>query len=200
MPDIPTSNEATFEENADDRALARAFDLLARAVDSSPNSELLLLRISTCRNAYMTANTLFVAIKSILGHGQQKSRLERCSRLLLDEDFRKLRALLDESSGILKEFSKKVAVWERREEFDVELDNVIASLPKLAERGELRSLLFNVRADVDGCGQYDKRYVVLSTAEPSYISAHLQCLRDMHRKIVACMDVLLLHPNSSCRP
>jgi hypothetical protein len=50
MPDFPTTNDATFVETPDDVALARALDLLARAVEASSNS-------AECVNGFETVTS-----------------------------------------------------------------------------------------------------------------------------------------------
>jgi len=193
MPEqyLPKADVASFTPDNDDRDFARAFAQLAQVVDSAANPEDLLLRLSTCRNVYMTVNTLFVALIKILGHGERPSRLATCCDLMVRGNFKKLRTLLDEISGILKVFSKKVDVWRDRVRLDSELATAIAALPTLNERFETEAMLNSVHTDVNGRGQIDKQFLALSTEEPSVLAEEIDYLKELQQRVVECIKVLL---------
>src|SRR5260370_21834738 len=80
----------------EDLDYALHFTDVARLLDASPQSERLTLRLSTCRNAYLTINALFVDLKEILGHGEMPSLLALSISYLR-------RGLLDRLEGVLNE-------------------------------------------------------------------------------------------------
>lgn len=172
----PSENQSISPE---DIKYAQAFEDVDRCINASRQPESLALRLSTCRNAYLTINALFVDVQQIIGHGSLPSTLSRAIEHLRRREPNESNALLDKIRMVLNVMKSKRDVWERRDGFDRELAAYMDGLTRL-ERDRLRSLLNNVRTSSKGQSWHSK-YYELSSSEPAHITKLLQVVDAMMR-------------------
>jgi hypothetical protein len=91
------------ERTIDETRYARAVKALSVALNASPHSEDIVLRLSTCRNVYLTVNALFVDIQKILGRGFGTSKIEACVNHINEKNYKNVYEAVNKIRLILQE-------------------------------------------------------------------------------------------------
>jgi predicted amidohydrolase len=163
-----------FAPNDADREYAQRFDDLASAVEACAHSEEVLLRLSTCRNQWMTVNAIFVDLRDAAASAGELARfpvnLERAWRPGVQRPASTARSVHTRATTALRrvylpaaiEAREKQSVWERRAELDAELEAAIGKLSRLAQ-DRVRAALHEHRSGNPPVTPHiDGRYLALS--------------------------------------
>jgi len=186
---VPKPLRSDFQESREDREYARAFNTVASILESSPNSEMLALRLSTCRNGYLTVNALFVDLQQILGHGRKPSLLSAAIEHLRRGEHDQVGKMLNEVRVALDAYEKKRRVWTERETLDEELTQLLDNL-KPVERDDVRALVGKVRTENPRTGKiWDSAYYELTTEDTAKIREHIEFLYNKVAAVEAIVDV-----------
>jgi len=187
----PRQARPSFAPSAEDTQYAEVFTELGIVIDQSRSSERLVLRLSTCRNGYLTVNALFVDLCRVLGHGIQPSLLSRAIEHLRRGEQQKMSELLNDARVALSSYSDKRSVWNQREELDTEFERCLSVAPvRPAQRDRIRRVLRSDRTQTEKRGPgWDPVYYRWSSAEPGPVPAWLASLDRVHRKIDAIVAV-----------
>lgn len=171
----------------DDLQYAQAFVDVARCIEHAQQSELLALRLSTCRNAYLTVNALFVDIQHILGHGKLPSPLSRALEHVRRHEASEADLLFDKVRSVIDTMQRKRLAWDTREALDAELEEYIRGLTKL-EQDRLRGWLADVRTNSKG-HSWHARFYELGQEEPGHLRHLISELDGAQRIIEAVVDI-----------
>lgn len=160
-----------------DNDYARAFELIAKLLEASPKSEHIALRLSTCRNAFLTLNAVFVTLKKALGRGSRPSLAARAIFELRRNDPAAAVRVLDELRELLASVAQKWQVWEDREKLDLEIGRLVTSTEvafKPHEQAEVLSILNNVAFLEPESGEevrsWDPVYLAIGNDEPGRLA------------------------------
>jgi hypothetical protein len=125
---------------------AADFLALNTLIEACSNGEKVALLLSTCRNAYLTINAIFVDLQILLG-GEGQS-LRGAAELLMRGDAKRAGELLGRASRTLHEMETKIDVWSSRVEIKDQIETFLSSIaqsdPLTADR--IRLMLENVRS------------------------------------------------------
>jgi hypothetical protein len=183
---IPSKEDRDFSH-----VFSAVYQLIEAAVDQEgkPQSERLALRLSTCRNAYLTANALYVDLIEVFGHGKKPSLMSSSLVNLQREKFSVSKKALDEISENLSHFEEKMKVWEERFILESILENALNSLNQLTT-DEAIAIIQNVRQSSSyGKHRWERKYYELSTDEPSLMKEKLGTLKEVYASTKALLDV-----------
>ena len=140
-----------FQPSDDDIRFAHAFEYITEVIKSTKNSDAVALRLSTCRNAYLTANAIFVDLASILGRGTNPPFFSSIVWYMGKREWAKAEICLygrnrqSDENGIkplLVAIEDKFNAWDSREKLDALLREAINKVGKLVIRKELEAILF----------------------------------------------------------
>jgi predicted amidohydrolase len=185
----------THDPTEHDRHYAEAFDALSTVLNLSTRSEDLALRLSTCRNAYLTINGLFATLRTALGHGMMPSATSRTVYELRRGEWRLADEPIDEIRTTLSICDNKWRVWRNRRELDAELQELLENDNgplKLQQRDLVRSIIRNVATSTHASGvqqHWDPVYVGVSQDEPTRLSDYFQRLQTACSGLAAIADV-----------
>lgn len=180
---VPKPISPDFDPTPVDLDYAEAFSQIAKLLDKSKNSEKLTLRLSTCRNLYLTINALFVSLRHVLGHGRLPSPLSRAIEHLRRGEFKQCVGLIGDVQAALSSFDLKRAVWNERVELDDEVERLLEKL-ELATQSRIRRILENVRTkNTSGYQRWHRKYYELSREESAWALERLQLLERTRERI-----------------
>lgn len=141
-----------FAPTAADREYAERFHRLDELIERSEHSEDIVLRLSTCRNQWLSINAIFVDLREALGAAVDFDRLpENLERAWRQEIQRPLttarsvhtrvaNAVKNEYLPVVIEARKKRRIWDARDELDAALESAVENLPFL-DRDHARAAL-----------------------------------------------------------
>jgi predicted amidohydrolase len=173
---LPLDDPPGEAHSKDDDDYAQHFGDIARVLEASTDAERLMLRLSTCRNVYMTVNSLFVDIRQVLGHGKYPSLLTQAIAHLRRAKHSDLNTVLGHIRERLATYQAKRKVWERRRDLD---ENLLASVGSLNDRllaSRVKRILEEVRTHAEGnaCLEtWDARWYALSQEEGDWAADKL---------------------------
>jgi hypothetical protein len=166
----PEARYLPFEPEGDipdaDQSYVELFDLLAKAVVKTKSAEDLTLLLSTCRNAWMTINAIFVDLRSVVGaagaYDPMSAIFYRLGQGRVDGVEKDLRA-----TGLaLEQVTKKLDVWARRHELFAKLTAAVDEL-EYRPRSMMRSFLVRQQEAAPTSHIAHGRYLALNLdAEP----------------------------------
>lgn len=133
-------------QQSKDIEFAADFLALNTLLEACSNGEKVALLLSTCRNAYLTVNAIFVDLQLLLG-GEGQS-LRGAAELLMRGDAKRANELLGRASQTFNVMETKSEVWRTREELHAQVE---ASLSLIAKSDSLaadrvRLMLGSVRS------------------------------------------------------
>ena len=171
------SRDPSSQPEKPDFEYAEAYDLIASAISECKNNEdAVALRLSTCRNAYLTANALFVDLRVVLGHGKTPSLLSSAIELGRRKDLKGSGNLIHKIKATLAEVRSKQDVWNRREELDAVFYAQVQLLKPL-QRDRIKRALENVRIQDKNTNQlWSRDYYAKSLEEPFLAREALETL------------------------
>lgn len=183
--DVPKNYDKQLESREpanEDVQYGIAFAAVSKLVDASANSELLALRLSTCRNAFLTLNGIFVSLRPAFGHGLIPSPASRLWYELGRRNWNAALSAHSELSQIHEACRQKLDVWDRRAALDEEylaLLNTDGSELSRNERDLVRSILSDTATTSDDSpGQsWNVQYLSVSTDQPSWLEPYFITLR-----------------------
>lgn len=188
----PKALRSGFEPSPDDLAYARAFSYLVQMTKHIKNSEAAVLRLSTCRNAFLTVNAVFVDIAECVGYADEPSRIAKALFLAAKNRTAELKLVLDEVGERLGQVDLKYGVWQNRFQIDDAIEVArCACDPLIAD--ELRPILRNVRtsiSDASSADQWDGKWYAWSSDEPTIARDRLQRLIQVRERLAALCEVL----------
>lgn len=162
----------------DDIDYAEYFVDVAAALEGTVHSEAIALRLSTCRNIYLTINAVFVDLRLILGHGRSPSSLSSAIECARRFDYGRADGHLNKVRAVLSQINDKLACWEKREELDIEFARSVGELDIIAQ-DRLNLLFRQCRTSNARTGHHwDPKYYDLASAEPA---GQLELLRNLIR-------------------
>ena len=167
-----------------DAEWATTFENLYLFLKGFPNSEQVTLLLSTCRNAYMTVNALFVDLQVLLGDAQNPSGLRGgCELLSQGRDAAKARDRFGRAKQTVMEFESKLEVWNNRHAL---LDQVHRELDKLTETNpsagvRLAALIDETRVpDADLADGWSVQLFEIDPAEQPHLQRYFDELSRLH--------------------
>ena len=176
----PNPADETFVPKTEDDEYAEVFASLVEVVGLSGNAERLVLRLSTCRNGFLTVNALFMDLSMVLGHGRLPSPLSRAIEHLRRGENRKAHKLLGEVGHALREYEDKRDNWNHRQELEAELEDCLANDRfRPAESERLRKVLRNDRTQGGGAShraRWEPKFYQLSVDQPAPVTEWLALL------------------------
>lgn len=178
-----------------DTRLARAYRVFSEVLDLCAHSERVALRLSTCRNAFLTINAAYVDLRFVIGENTNGSRLKHAIHLVRTGKLPKARSRINEVLEYLSYATEKLQVWEDRVALDLELKNVLEARP-LDEREYVKLVLSEVRTpgrDSPG-GEFEstwpRDYLAVSTEESSWAAERRLVVSDACQRLCSCARVL----------
>lgn len=165
-----------YSRSEEDEELADAVKALGDLIEESGCSDSFVLWVSTCRNAFMTINALFVDLRAAVGHGQLYSTISTALHLL--RAFEHLEAVseyLDDARLALNEFGRKRECWNKRHEYRKILDSLI-SQKKHREKQLIHRILFTPRATSANDQSWLHQYIQISEADPPRLHPYWSAL------------------------
>ena len=142
-------------EAAEDIAWAERFRDVNWMLNRCKGSEDAALLLSTCRNAYLTINALFVELQTLLGDARQHFGLRNAAELLIQGGPPASAAeRLDRAWQTVRHYEHKLAVWVRRHEIQKDVDQAMAQLREQDHLAfsRVKRVLTNTRMLADGDG------------------------------------------------
>lgn len=123
----------TFKPAPADLEFAASWIALNRLITNCKGQERVTLLLSTCRNAYMTANALFTELQVILGDGIQPSGLRAGAELLIKgtATAQPLKTNFGRAIQTIREYEKKNGVWNDRHIIWADIEQAKAEIDKL---------------------------------------------------------------------
>lgn len=167
----------------EDAEWAKTFVTLYKFLDNHPNSEKATLLLSTCRNAYLTANALFADIQELLGGASMSPLRSGCELVAQGStDIEKLKKRFQESLGTVAQFDQKFVVWRTRQAL---MDSIRAQHHVFKEQHPIDAILIDdiiSGADVGPADQPDGRSAELlkiDLSERSHLEPQFEALRKL---------------------
>lgn len=195
--------QTEFSPTDEDRDLAQRLIDLVAAIELCENAEQVVLRLSTCRNHWLTVNAVYVdLIDAACASGELglvRASLERAVRPgiqnpegnLMSTWRARQRELRNRVTYAIEARTKR-DVWNRRRELDADLEHAIAQCDML-QRDRLRAAVARHRDGQAPDGrQIDGVYLALSDAEDETAGGKLAEL-DGLQPIVHDLVILGLH-------
>lgn len=126
-------SSGTFKPTPADLEFAAAWIALNRLIVKCKGQERATLLLSTCRNAYMTANALFTELQVILGDGVQPPGLRAGAELLIKgtATAQLLKTHFGRAIQTIREYEKKSSVWNDRQLIWADIEQAKAEIDKL---------------------------------------------------------------------
>lgn len=123
----------TFKPTPADLEFAASWIALNRLITKCKGQERATLLLSTCRNAYMTANALFTELQVILGDGNQQFSLRAGAELLIKGSTaaQPLKAHFGRAIQTIREYEKKSNVWNDRHAILADIEQAKTEIDKL---------------------------------------------------------------------
>lgn len=185
----PAELLADIQPDRSDLDYAHQFELMAKLVQSCTKSDMVALRLSTCRNIYLTINAVFIDLQYALGHGSMPSTLSHLIEALRRKDYKRAKTLYAEAREAIAIGKHKLQVWDSREDLDAEIGVAKAAF-SLADRGLIDALLNEVRTSTpDAAQSWDREYYRWSSKEYDVVRSKLIKLRDSYARVEAILNV-----------
>jgi hypothetical protein len=173
-----------------------AFALVAQLLDASTRSEELALRLSTCRNAFLTINGLFATLRKALGRGSRPSPAARAIFNLRRNEPDAANRDVDELRETLAIAAQKWRVWRDRESLDQEFKRLVHSKEaglKPHEQARVEAIpndVIDVEKGHDGRPRkINRAYLEISTEEPPSLTNEFSRLREVDHGLQAIADI-----------
>lgn len=189
----PTNSEAeriTSNGRPSDADLeyAKTFAAVARTLDNCQRSEDVTLLLSTCRNEFLTTNSVFLDLRECLGVG----RTRESGFSVLSDAIRHLnKSSLSESAEYvgtrLRQARKKLRVWDDHSELLLEYHEATKALRPL-ERGLAARVIEQTNSEIPGA---DIHYTAISGEEGKCLP-ELKVLRVVTTRLSAAFEILLV--------
>ncbi len=163
---------------------ARDFHLLAELIEKAgSNSEAFTLYISTCRNAYLTINGMFLDIRETFGRISPSNGIFGALQEARAGAFAAMEDHLHEAGLSLSAFEEKQDCWQRRQEFQNLLDSLLTQFSHLDQQ-VLRETLYEV-VDQDGQSELAsvRQFLAFDTAESNEQRSLIQKLAVTKQKL-----------------
>lgn len=175
-----------FYVTSEEVQYAESLTTLSDAVHKCKSSEAITLRLSTCRNIYLTINAVFHDCSMILEHRSDKaSRLAIAIDRVRRRDTTLGREALTRIDRLLSFIKHKLQVWEDRKVLDDQFSTTVSSMTQL-EQDRIQLILSDVRTYNSHLGiGWELKYYELSVAEPGDAARHLALLCSASRRIRA---------------
>ena len=194
--------EKEFQPSDDDIKFAHAFECIADVLENVADSDAVALRLSTCRNAYLTVNAIFVDLAAFLGRGINPPLFSSVIWHMKNREWDKASIYLygkyKQSDGnsikpLLVAIDEKLDVWDSREKLDTLLREAISKVEKLVVRKELDVILFgDVKTSCSSpiAHEWDQKYYRLDSRTDIEIGEELEFLRKIAAKLKAAYSVV----------
>ncbi|WFU26759.1 hypothetical protein QA649_11280 [Bradyrhizobium sp. CB1717] len=126
-------SSGNFKPTREDLEFASSWIVLNRLITNCKGQERATLLLSTCRNAYMTANALFAELQVILGDGIQPSGLRAGAELLIKgaTAAQPLKTHFGRAIQTIREYEKKGNVWSDRQVIWADIEQAKVEIDKL---------------------------------------------------------------------
>lgn len=128
---IPREGVTPEAPQKQDMEYAQALKDLYEVINKCQHSDNVALLLSTCRNAFLTLNSLFAELSFAIGSGDTPSPLWKGTDYLSNSKFSNARGKFQEVQRILSQFGKKEYVWKCRNELYAEFKASAMSLDML---------------------------------------------------------------------
>lgn len=199
-----------FSPTDEDRDLAQRLADLVAAIDLCEHAEQVVLRLSTCRNHWLTVNAVYVdLIDAACASGELGLVRESVQRAVRPGIQNPEGNLMSTWRGRQRELRNRVAyaieartkreVWDRRRELDADLEGAIARCDMLQRDRLLAALARHRDGQAPDGGQIDGSYLALSDVEVATAGGKLAELDDL-QPIVHDLVILGLHLIDSLEP
>lgn len=160
---------------------ATDFKALYLLSERCSDSEGALLLLSTCRNAFLTVNALFVELQVLLGDARSSAALRGGCELMIQRAApSKIKERFGRAMIPVREFEKKEAVWRARKSIWSDIDTAAKQLREqdllAAERANNLLKMNNIAPDLWGDG-WSFELLEINLAERQHLEAYFTDLR-----------------------
>jgi len=182
----------TYTPSPEDITWAEHFKALYSFAESCQNADDILLRLSTCRNAYMTANALFVELQILMGDAAEPSALWGGSEMLMQaSNSVKTKEQFDRALQTVGHYEHKKRVWNERDKIGDDIDKAIGLLrtKDLLAADRVKSILNNdnLRIPSDAASDVHANTVLLiDKDDPPHLASCFQDLDDTFDVLRCC--------------
>jgi len=154
-------------------------------------SEALALRYSTCRNAYLTLNSVFKDLRDILGRkGADPPLLKWSLHCCQQEDWACLARNLKELGMLQGQIKFKLKVWKDRHELDDIKENTLIKMYS-GDRDKVRQVLSSIKSESKRRGQrWESKFWEISTDEPEDLRDNFSIVENCSDQIAAIIKAL----------
>lgn len=172
--------EFYYRDSEEDRKLADAFELVATLIEASGDTDEFQLYLSTCRNAFMAINAMFVDIREALGHGKRPSRISQVI-YHLSHGISPVVAVEEPLTRVkdsVVHFDLKQRCWKNRVKHQEFIEHHLGQL-KHSQQSRLREILFSDLKQDRGAAanEWPLEYVSISTEDPARLVTYWDTLR-----------------------
>lgn len=167
-----------------DAEWATTFEKLYLFLKGFRNSEAVTLLLSTCRNAYMTANALFVDLQVLLGDAQNPSGLRGgCELLSQKREAARVRERFGRAKQTVAEFESKLEVWNSRHQLLAQVRHELGRLAEIdpAAAVRLEALIDETQVpDPELADGWSVQLIKLDPAEQPHLQIYFDELSRLH--------------------
>ena len=189
---LPHSEPGAYYSKPEDTRLAEAFKLVGDLIEASKNKDEFQLFVSTCRNAYMTMNALFVDVREAMGHGRMPASLNQIVYALGHEQqpFATIQRHLERVNLALVQFDAKLVCWQNRQVHFAFLKEYLSGLPHSSGQ-RLQEMLFDdLERERQGSGNgWPLEFVTISTDKHPHLTKYWKAIQAARNIIYASYRV-----------
>jgi predicted amidohydrolase len=184
--------QSSFVYTRDDISWAEEFRALYSLLDFCPRSEKAALLLSTCRNAYMTANALFVEIQLLLSESKGGALRGACELMIQTGEWTKIRDYFGNAIRTLREYENKKEVWTERHGIHSEVLAATASLDNsdVLAASRVQSMLKHVRIPPEAIGDgWNSDLLAIDLQDRPHLDKYFESLDKVFSLLNKCAQV-----------
>lgn len=168
-----------FKPTNVDNDFARRFRLLARTIDGCSRSEHVLLLLSTCRNAFLLVNAVFVDCSRALGRSSKGPLLHLALHQLREGRTKYAQRAADEAIIALRAGRTKLRVWSDRVALNAEFEAALPVDP--IERSDVVNIVHGVASPLKNSrgAEWTTRFHEFRIDDEPELSSALEFLSDV---------------------
>lgn len=175
-----------------DSNYAQSFKDLEDAIARCSQSDNVALLLSTCRNAYLTLNALFVEMTLAVGGGETVLPINRAADFLRNGNFPNALRDIGKAREVLKQFRTKEEVWERREELWNAFETALSQVAQPGQN-QLRRVIRKSKSSNTHTGQtWNSALYDIDRSDRLELAESFSIVRQAHELIEAATHAVFL--------
>ncbi len=181
-----------IQESREDIEWVDNFCALNALFKTCKNSESSALLLSTCRNAYMTINALFVELQGLMGTAQSASPLRSGSEILIrGNDPSKAKDQFGRAIQWIREYEKKRTVWNNRDQVWKDIVGAIEQikLKRYTDASRILRLIKDQSQHAYACDGWSLEVTAFNLEERPHLGPDFSAVDDVYR-ILRCATEL----------